>query len=409
MGSFARTPAAEPSRTGRFMNVLDLILLLVIVVYGMAGYWQGFVTGASATIGLLVGGVFGIVVVPLVLGGLGDGVGTALLALILVLICATVGQACGTFVGTHLRDKITWHPARSIDAVGGAVLSVVAVLVIAWCLGYAVSGTQIPALSNSVRSSAVLSRVDRVMPDSARSGLQSFNSLIDSNLFPRYLEPFVPEEISHVRRPNDKILDLPVVRRTAPSVVKVIGQAEECDRGVEGSGFVYAQDRVMTNAHVVAGVDDPTIVVGDESYDARTVVYNENLDVAVLAVDGLDVRPLGFDTGGGAGANAVVMGYPDNGPFDAVAARIRARQELRSPNIYDDGVVRRQVFSIRGLVRSGNSGGPLVSSGGQVYGVVFAASVSDDNTGYVLTAEQVQADAERGITGDEEVSTGGCT
>ncbi|UYM07765.1 MarP family serine protease [Solicola gregarius] len=391
------------------MNVLDLILILVIVVYGMAGYWQGFVTGAAATGGLLIGGVFGIVIVPVVLGGLGDGVGTALLALVLVLICATVGQACGTYVGTHLRDQITWNPARSIDAVGGAVLSVVAVLVIAWCLGYAVSGTQIPGLSNSVRSSAVLSRVDDVMPDSARDGLQSFNSLIDSNLFPRYLEPFVPEQITHVRRPNEHILGLPVVRRTEPSVVKVIGEADDCDRGVEGSGFVYASERVMTNAHVVAGVDDPTVVVGDTRYDAETVVYNEDLDIAILAVDGLTARPLGFDLDGGAGANAVVMGYPDNGPFDAVPARIRAQQELRSPNIYDDGIVRRQVFSIRGLVRSGNSGGPLMSERGEVYGVVFAASVSDDNTGYVLTAEQVQEDARLGVGADQEVSTGGCT
>ncbi len=391
------------------MNVLDLILILVIVLYGMAGYWQGFVTGAAATIGLLVGGGLGIVIVPPLLGGFSASVGTALLALVLVLICATIGQAGGTFIGTYVRDRITWNPARSIDAVGGAVLSVVAVLVIAWCLGYAVSGTHIPGLSNSVRSSAVLSRVDRVMPDPARDVLQSFNSLVDSNLFPRYIEPFAPESISHVRRPNERILGRPVVRRTAPSVVKVLGEAEQCDRGVEGSGFVYAPQRVMTNAHVVAGVDDPTVIVGGDRYDATTVVYNDDLDVAILAVDGLTARPLDFDLDGGAGLNAVVMGYPGNGPFDARAARIRAQQALRSPNIYDEGLVRREVFSIRGLVRSGNSGGPLISRSGEVYGVVFAASISDDNTGYVLTAEQVQDDAERGVELEDEVSTGACT
>ena len=391
------------------MNVLDLILILVIVLYGMAGYWQGFVTGASATLGLLVGGGLGIVVVPPILGGLNAGVGTALLALVLVLICATIGQAGGTFVGTYVRDRITWHPARSLDAAGGAALSVVAVLVIAWCLGYAVSGTHIPGLSNSVRTSAVLSRVDGVMPDEARGALQSFNRLVDANLFPRYIEPFVPEDIAHVRRPNEQILNRSVVRQTEPSVVKVLGEAEDCGRGVEGSGFVYAPERVMTNAHVVAGVDDPTVVVDDERLDATTVVYNEELDVAVLAVDGLDARPLDFDLGAGAGSNAVVMGYPGNGPFDARAARVRAEQRLQSPNIYDDGIVEREVFSIRGLVRSGNSGGPLVSPAGDVFGVVFAASVSDDNTGYVLTAEQVEDDAERGIELDDEVATGACT
>src|SRR5690625_52915 len=342
MGAFPSAPPADSACYGRSMNVLDLILALVIVLYGMAGYWQGFVTGASATIGLLVGGGIGIVVVPPILGGFSASVGTALLALVLVLVCATIGQAGGTFVGTYVRDRITWNPARSIDAVGGAVLSVVAVLVIAWCLGYAVSGTHIPGLSNSVRNSAVLSRVDRVMPDPARDALQSFNSLVDANLFPRYIEPFAPESISHVRKPNERILERPFVQRTAPSVVKVIGEADDCDRGVEGSGFVYAPERVMTNAHVVAGVSDPSVVVEWQRYDATTVVYNEDLDVAVLAVDSLSVRPLDFDLDGGAGSNAVVMGYPGNGPFDVRAARIRAEQQLRSPNIYDEGLVQRE-------------------------------------------------------------------
>lgn len=391
------------------MNILDLVLVLVIVLYGVAGYWQGFVTGASATIGLLIGGFFGIVVVPVVLSGLDEGVATALIALALVLVCATSGQACGAFVGTQLRDRITWHPARSIDAVGGAILSVAAVLAIAWALGYAVSGTQIPGLSNPVRSSAVLERVDNVMPDQARDALQSFNSVVDSNLFPRYLEPFVSENIAEIRRPNAAILRRDAVQDAGSSVVKILGEAKECDRGVEGSGFVYASERVMTNAHVVAGVDDPTVVVDEQTYDAEPVVYNEELDVAVLHVEGLPQRPLEFNSDGGAGTNAVVMGYPGNGPFNAGPARIRAEQELRSPNIYDNGAVTRQVFSVRGLVRSGNSGGPLIGPHGGVLGVVFAASVSDDNTGYALTAAQVAEDAEAGIAAEDEVSTGGCT
>lgn len=391
------------------MNILDLILVLVIVLYGVAGYWQGFITGASATIGLLIGGFFGIVVVPVVLSGLDEGIATALIALALVLIFATSGQACGAFIGTQVRDRITWNPAHSIDAVGGAMLSITAVLVIAWSLGYAISGTQIPGLSDPVRSSAVLERVDTVMPDGARDALQSFNSVVDSNLFPRYLEPFVSEDIAAIRRPSAAILKHGSVQRAETSVVKVLGEAEECDRGVEGSGFVYADGRVLTNAHVVAGVDDPTVVLGEQTYDAKTVVYNEELDVAVLAVDNFPLAPLEFDESGGAGTNAVVMGYPGNGPFDAGPARIRAEQQLRSPNIYDDGVVTREVFSLRGTVRSGNSGGPLIGPGGDVLGVVFAASVSDHNTGYALTAEQVADDAEAGTDAEDEVSTGGCT
>src|SRR5699024_10361931 len=122
---------------------------------------------------------------------------------------------------------------------------------------------------------------------------------------------------------------------------------------------------------------------------------DENLDVAVLAVDGLRDDPLEFDTTGEAGDDAAVLGYPENGPFDARPARIRREQRLRSPDIYNDGVVLRQVFSIRALVRSGNSGGPLVAKDGDVLGVIFAASVSDSTTGYALTAEQVEQNARR--------------
>ncbi|MFY0408769.1 trypsin-like peptidase domain-containing protein, partial [Solicola sp. PLA-1-18] len=172
--------------------------------------------------------------------------------------------------------------------------------------------------------------------------------------------------------------------------------------------FVYAPDRIMTNAHVVAGVDNPFVAVGDRRLQAETVVYDPELDVAVLAVSGLDLPALEFDTSGERGASAAVLGYPENGPFDARAARIRAEQRLRSPDIYNTDAVTRQVFSIRSLVRSGNSGGPLVSDAGDVYGVIFAASVSDSSTGYALTADQVADNAARGRDATQEVSTGAC-
>jgi S1-C subfamily serine protease len=138
------------------------------------------------------------------------------------------------------------------------------------------------------------------------------------------------------------------------------------------------------------------------------VLFDPDLDVAVLAVDGTGLRPLSFDRGGKAGQSAAVLGYPENGPFDARAARIRTEMRLRSPDIYDRGQVVRETYSVRGLVRSGNSGGPLVSESGKVLGVIFAASVTDTSTGYALTADQVAKDAERGIAATSAVSTGDC-
>jgi len=347
-------------------------------------------------------------VMPRFLDRLDPSVGVSALAVVSVLVLASVGQAFGAYMGHRLRQRITWRPARSLDAIGGAALSMVAVLGVAWALGYAISGARLPAIADPVRSSAVLSRIDAVMPSQADTVLTAFARIVDTTLFPRYLEPFAPERIAPTDAPNARILQRPGVVAAQRSVVKVIGEAVECGRTQEGSGFVYAPGRVMTNAHVVAGVADPVVVVGEETFNAETVVYDADLDVAILAIDS-PAPALGFDTSAGSGDPAAVLGFPENGPYDASPARVRAEQRLRSPDIYDDGTVTREVFSIRALVRFGNSGGPLVSAAGDVYGVVFAASLNDSSTGYVLTAEQVADDARTGRIAAAEVSTGGCT
>jgi S1-C subfamily serine protease len=178
-------------------------------------------------------------------------------------------------------------------------------------------------------------------------------------------------------------------------VFKIRGE-NSCNRGVEGSGFLYAPNRVMTNAHVVAGVAHPSVLVGDNEVAGTVVYYNSDIDVAILAVDGLDRPYLRFDRNGDPGDPAAVLGYPQDGPYNVQAARIRAEQRLRSPDIYNHDTVIREVYSLRALVRPGNSGGPLVSPDGTVYGVIFAASVTDRDTGYALTADQVSKAAAQG-------------
>jgi S1-C subfamily serine protease len=389
------------------MNSLDVIIVVVLVAYAISGYFQGFVVNLVATLGLLLAGLLALAVVPMVLSGGSPTLSSSLLALGLVIGAGAIGQAIGTFVGSILRDGLTWRPLRWMDAVAGSALSIVAVLCAAWALGYSVSGTSIPYLSTASRDSSILERVDGLMPARATSVLRSFNEVLDSNLFPRYIDPFESEDIRQVDPPDEKTLASAGVTRARDSVVKILGQAR-CDRGIEGSGFAYADGRIMTNAHVVAGVESPAIVIDDRQVPTRVVLFDRELDVAVLAVDDVGLTPLRFDDGGVAGQAAAILGYPENGPFDARAARIRTEMRLRSPDIYDSGQVVRETFSIRGLVRSGNSGGPLVSESGRVLGVIFAASVADKSTGYALTAKQVAADAARGIEATDAVSTGDC-
>lgn len=389
------------------MSSFDLIVVLVLVAYAASGYVQGFVVNLIATIGLAIGGIGAILLVPPLLSGGQATLQTSLLALGLVIGAAAVGQAIGTYIGTDLRGGLRSGPARAVDAVGGGMLSIVAVLVASWALGYSVSGTSIPYLANAARDSQILSRVDQVMPDRASSTLRAFNRTLDANLFPRYLDPFTPERIEAVGPPEDGTLDEPGVREAAGSVVKIAGMAE-CSRGIEGSGFIYGPGRIMTNAHVVAGVDEPFVEVDGRRVPGQVVVFDPALDLAVVATEDLGLPALDFDDTGAAGRPAAVLGFPENGPFDARAARIRDQMTLRSPDIYDRGEVLRETFSIRGLVRSGNSGGPLVSTDGDVLGVIFAASISDSSTGYAVTAEQAADNARLGLSATTPVDTGSC-
>jgi len=389
------------------MNFLDWCLVVLTVAYALSGYWQGFITGAFATAGLLVGGLIGIWLAPILLGDAAPSLWVSLGALFVVLVMASLGQAVLQFAGTRIRARLTWQPIRAVDAVGGAALSVVAVLVVAWMLGVAISGSRIPGISPQVRDSKVLIAVNRVMPVQAQQALRSFDSVVGSSFFPRYLEPFAPERIVNVDPATPRVVRDPDIRNARASVFK-IRSTNRCGSGVEGTGFLYAPHRVMTNAHVVAGVTDPEIKDGDKTMDGTVVYYNPDIDVAVINVPALDGPTIRFDLNGKEKQQGAVLGYPQDGPYDAQPARIRGEQRLRSPDIYGNGTVTRQVFSLRGMIRPGNSGGPFVSSAGRVLGVVFAASVSDRQTGYALTADQVRRAAALGLQSSERVSSGNC-
>ena len=231
--------------------------------------------------------------------------------------------------------------------------------------------------------------------------------MVGTSFFPRYLEPFAPERIVSVDPPPKGIARDPDVERAGESVLKIHGN-NDCGRGVEGTGFLISADRLMTNAHVVAGVDDPDVIVDGDSVDADVVYYNSDLDVAVLRVSGILREPLIFNRDAQPNDAGAILGYPQDGPFDVQPARIRDETKLRSPDIYGHGSVIREVFSLRGLIRPGNSGGPLVNSRGEVTGVIFAASLSDNDTGYALTAQAVRDAAAKGVTSNDEVSTGDC-
>lgn len=360
------------------MNALDLILIVGTVIFAVSGYRQGFVAGALSFIGFLGGGMLGLAVVPRIFTNVENDLGFSLIAIGVVLGLAVIGQVLASLLGHALRERLVWSPARVADATGGAFLSVVSMLLVVWFIGSALATSTVPTLSGAVRDSRVLTAVDQVMPNSAESIYRSFSSMLDENGFPRVFDPFTKENIPPVDAPDPVVAESAEVARARESIVKITGTALSCSREIEGSGFVYAPERVMTNAHVVSGVDEPRVLVeGDRgaAYSARVVHFDPELDVAVLYVPGLPVSPLIFDDSGSRRDSAVIAGFPRNGPFVARSARIRDEITARGPNIYDRGTVSRQVFSIYGSVEPGNSGGPLLSADGDVYGVIDRKSV----------------------------------
>ncbi|MFI9720732.1 MarP family serine protease [Streptomyces sp. NPDC052396] len=396
------------------MNVLDILLLTAAVWFAVIGYRQGFVVGVLSVTGFLGGGLAAVYALPALWYRTTDaapGTLAAISAVVIVIVCASVGQAATTHLGNKLRRHITWSPARALDATGGALVNVGAMLLVAWLIGSALAGTSLPTLGKQVRGSKVLLGVARVVPAQADTWFADFSTALAQNGLPQVFAPFSNEPITSVPAPDPALAGSRVAAVAERSIVKVVGNAAGCGKVLEGSGFVFGPHRVMTNAHVVGGVSEPTVQVGGRGrvYDAKVVRYDWKRDIAVLDVPALRAPALAFaGKEAGSGDNAIVAGFPENGAYDVRAARIRSRVQANGPDIYHRGIVRRDVYSLYATVRQGNSGGPLLSPDGQVYGVVFAKSLDDADTGYALTAQEVRQDAEDGPMDTERVMTQGC-
>ncbi|MEV6589875.1 MarP family serine protease [Streptomyces acidicola] len=394
------------------MNVLDILLLVAVVWFAVVGYRQGFVVGILSVIGFLGGGLAAVYLLPVIWDALTDGaeVGTTavVVAVIVVIVCASVGQALTTHWGSNLRRYITWSPARALDATGGALVNVVAMLLVAWLIGSLLART---TLGTEVRNSRVLHGVSSTLPDQADTWFTDFTSVLAQNGFPQVFSPFSNEKITEVQPPDPQLANSAVAQQAKKSIVKVMGTAESCGKVLEGTGFVFGQRRVMTNAHVVGGVDEPTVQIGGEGrkYDATVVLYDWERDIAVLDVPNLNAPVLQFSREDAVtGDSAIVAGFPENGAYDVRPARVRGRITANGPDIYHRGTVSRDVYSLYATVRQGNSGGPLLTPDGKVYGVVFAKSLDDPETGYALTVDEVQEDIARGRAASQQVGSDSC-
>lgn len=392
-------------------DLLDVVLLVVAAAFAASGYRQGFIIGAMSFVGFLGGAAAGGLFGPPVARALVSGqTSRDVVAIVLLVVAAVVGQFAAASIGAALRAHLTWRPATFVDAVGGAAVSVLSVLLVAWVLGSILAASPFPVVVQQVNGSVVLRNVDRLMPRAARTMFSDFRRLLASGSFPEVFGGLGVAHPPSVPPAGSAVLDSPGYLAARSRVVKVMGTAPSCSREIEGSGFVYAPDHVLTNAHVVAGVTEgPDVYTQGGAQDpARVVFYDARTDIAVLYVPGLDMASLHFAGQASRGTQAVVAGYPLDHAFTATPARVAGTEEATGPDIYQNAQVTRQIYEIKADVEPGNSGGPLLAPNGTVYGVVFAAAVGVNDTGYALTAAQVSADANAGAHDTVSVSTGAC-
>ncbi|MCI3154650.1 MarP family serine protease [Streptomyces werraensis] len=389
------------------MDLLDILLMLVVLAYAASGYRRGLVAGCVSLAGFVGGAVVGVWILPWVMDLVTPGTTRATVtAVFTVLLPAVVGHELAGRLGLRLRRELDRGPLRVADGVGGAAANAVAVLIVAWVAASVLGASSSPLVTSAIRDSRLLGAVQDAMPDTTPAWFSRATSALTEAGFPQVFNPFENESTADVAAPTGDNVTAAATRAAQRGTVKVEGVAGT--QGREGSGFVYAREHVMTNAHVVAGIDEPTVRVGGvgQAYEARVVLFDAQTDVAVLYVPDLTAPVLAFDDDAERGAAAVVAGYPQDGDLNLQAATVAARVQALGQNIYNDAPVTREIYSIRSTVRPGNSGGPLLTTDGRVYGVVFARSTSDAETGYVLTADEVADEAARAATATTPVDTG---
>jgi S1-C subfamily serine protease len=395
--------------------VLDLILLVVVAAFAVSGYRQGFIVGILSFFGFVGGALLGAEFGPAISRALvGGQTQQDVIAVVLLVSFAVIGQFIASSIGAAMRSTVTWHSATVLDSVGGSVVSMVSVLLIAWVVGSVLIESPFPVVDTQVNNSLVLQTLDRFMPSPAKTMFSDFRRLLASNsMYAGVFSGIGEERILPIPAPDASVASSRGVQAASNSIVRVQGVAPGCQQSIEGSGFVISPDHVLTNAHVVAGVTSRqtvTTTVGQiRTLPATVVYYDPQVDVAVLYVPGLGLPPLRFAGQANPSDDAVVAGYPlDAATLHLAPARIGAIWNIQGLNIYKTSTVTRQIYEIRAVVQSGNSGGPLLSPEGTVDGVVFAAATGVSDIGFALTAAEVSSDASAGEQLTTAVSTGAC-
>lgn len=385
------------------MNVLDVVLLVLLVLSAWGGYRRGAMLQVAGLVGLAVGFIVGGWLAPHAADLVRSDLAKAGMALGTVLLLCAIGDAVGSVLGLKLRKRTLGDRFKVADGVGGSALSVGALVLAIWFLGLNLAAGPFPSVARSLQRSIVVRAVDSVLPPPPSLAAQ-LGSVLDLIGFPDVFSGLPPLPADPVPQPP-RGLAARAARAARPSMVLIAGPA--CDRILQGTGFVVEDDLVLTNAHVIAG-SSPRVEWEGRTFAAVPVVFDRDLDAAVLRVDGLDAPALTLlaqEVDRGAGG--AVLGYP-HGRYRELRAAARRALDAVGRDIYSEDQVRRRIYELQVTVKPGNSGGPFVLPGGKVAGLIFGASVTNEELGYALTSPELIPLVDRAAVRTDAVGTGRC-
>lgn len=391
-------------------GILDALLILLLLAYLGYGYSVGFVRSIFGLAGIAVGGIAAFFAVPLIGSWIPFPEWRLPIILIALLALIVAGQSLGAWAGRVIGRGIDKTKLSVADRILGAVSNVIVAALVASMLAFSVGALGVPVLSQAIAGSGVLRTIDALTPPPVKTGLAQLRALVIQEGIPRIISaaggtvaPTAPPSPA----PNVDT-STQALQAAARSVVKVTGNAYQCGQNQSGSGFVVSNDRVITNAHVVAGVSEPVVEVpGVGALPGRIVYFDPNNDLAVIAVSG-PAASIPLTATLAEGSSAVFDGYPLGGPFQSGSARVDRVTTVRANDIYGTNPHNIQVYQLAANVQEGNSGGPLLSTAGRVAGVVFAKSAETSGVGYALTMDELLPVANQAESYNSPVSSGRC-
>lgn len=386
--------------------IVDIIVVVLLVVALIAGLQRGLLTGLGSVLGLVGGGVAAFWLMPLV-GGWVPWQGWRTVAVIVAGVALlALGLTIGEGIGALMRRGVDRTRLRGVERLLGGVVNVVAAALTLMLVAPTVASMTPPAVSTSIASSRVLQELDRLTPAAVNELMAQMRTAVLSGGVPELR--LLLDSGSTMPEPSVS-LDDPDLQAAAASVARISGTAYACGVGSSGTGFVIAPDRVVTNAHVVAGVDNPVVELpGRSAREGRIVYFDPIDDLAVIAVDDLRGTPLKVAPALPAGAAAAIEGYPYGGPFRSVTAGVLSVGTAQVPDIYDRSSAPRDVYALDAQVVPGNSGGPLLAEDGTVVGVVFARGTDRADRGYAMTSTELTPVVDGAEQMDAAVPSGQC-